>query len=78
MAAITLQEAQKSLPDLIHRLSPGEEVVITENNKPVARLLASSDRQSPSPRKLGTMQGTVLHMSADFDAPLEDFQEYME
>lgn len=78
MAAITLQEAQKSLPDLIHRLSPGEEVVITENNKPVARLLASSDQQSPKSRKLGTMQGTVLHMSADFDAPLEDFQEYME
>ncbi len=29
-------------------------------------------------RKLGTLKGTVLFMAADFDAPLEEFKEYME
>lgn len=75
MPTITIEEAQAQLPDLIHRLNPGEEVVITENNQPVARLVSS-----PSPRRvprLGTLQGTVLSMER-FDEPLEDFKEYME
>ena len=38
MTTITIQEAQTRLSELIHRLTPGEEVVITENNQPVARL----------------------------------------
>lgn len=38
MATVTIQEAQAKLAELIHQLSPGEEVLITENNQPVARL----------------------------------------
>jgi antitoxin (DNA-binding transcriptional repressor) of toxin-antitoxin stability system len=37
MATVTLQEVQTKLSDLIHQLSPGEEVVITENDQPVAK-----------------------------------------
>jgi antitoxin (DNA-binding transcriptional repressor) of toxin-antitoxin stability system len=77
MPAITIQEAQSSLPELIHRLIPGEEVVITENNRPVARLVASIGPTSVGPRKLGTLEGTVQYVAPDFDAPLEDFKEYM-
>jgi hypothetical protein len=29
-------------------------------------------------RQLGTLRGTVLSVPADFDAPLDDFKEYME
>jgi hypothetical protein len=29
-------------------------------------------------RQLGTMKGTVEYMAPDFDAPLDDFKEYME
>jgi hypothetical protein len=29
-------------------------------------------------RQLGTMKGSVLFMAPDFDAPLDDFKEYME
>ena len=77
MTTISIQEAQLQLSDLIHRLHPGEEVVITENNHPVARLIGSALPVRPS-RKLGTLQGTVLYMASDFDAPLEDFKDYME
>jgi len=72
MAVVTLQEAQATLSDLIHRLTPGEEVLITENNQPVARILPTADKKN-HPRKLGTLRGTALQISADFDAPLDDF-----
>lgn len=39
MPTVTLQEARASLPDLIHRLAPGEEVRIIENGRVVGRLL---------------------------------------
>ena len=78
MATVTLQEAQATLSDLIHRLTPGEEVVITENDRPVARLVPAAPGAPPRrvPR-LGTLRGTVLSMER-FDDPIEDFKEYME
>lgn len=76
MTTVTIEEAQTKLPDLIHQLQPDEEVVITENSQPVARLIAT--KPSRPVRKLGTLKGTVLCMAPDFDAPLEDFKEYME
>ena len=36
--------------DLIHRLTPGDEVVITENNLPVAKLVASPVETPPRTR----------------------------
>ena len=30
------------------------------------------------PLLFGTLKGTVLYIAPDFDAPLEDFKEYME
>jgi prevent-host-death family protein len=76
MATVTLEDAQARLPELIEQLNSGEEVVITRNAKPVARLVR--EQKLPKPRKLGTLKGTVLYMAPDFDAPLEDFKEYME
>jgi prevent-host-death family protein len=76
MTAISLDQAQAQLPELVHGLAPGDQVVITENNLPVARLINAAS--SPQQRKLGSMRGTVTYMAPDFDAPLEDFQEYSE
>ncbi len=71
---VSLTEAQAKLPEIIGNLDPGEEVVITQDQRPVARLLPVP---SQAPRKLGTMRGTVTYMAPDFDAPLDDFSEYM-
>jgi prevent-host-death family protein len=78
MPTVSIEEAQNKLSELIHRLTPGEEVVITENNQPVARLVPAAPTGEPRkvPR-LGTLRGTVLSMD-HFDDPLEDFEEYME
>jgi len=77
MTLISVQEAQAALPELIRRLSPGEEILLTENDQPVAKLLAAAPRSRPAPM-LGTQSGSVIYMAPDFDAPLEDFKEYME
>ena len=78
MSTVTIEEAQAKLTDLIHNLTPGAEVVITENNRPVARLLPTKQEPQRRPRQLGTLRGSILYMSPDFDAALDDFKEYME
>jgi antitoxin (DNA-binding transcriptional repressor) of toxin-antitoxin stability system len=75
MSTITIEDARAKLHDLIHGLTPGDEVVITENDQPVAKLVAPAARPRQVP-KLGTQRGSVLSME-HFDDPLEDFKEYM-
>jgi antitoxin (DNA-binding transcriptional repressor) of toxin-antitoxin stability system len=77
MMFISVQEAQSRLSELIQGLIPGAEIILTENDQPVARLIRTrpSERKTP---QLGTLKGTVLYMAPDFDAPLDDFKDYME
>ena len=56
----------------LRKLRGGDEVVITENNQPGARLIPAGQ---PTERKLGKLEGTVLYMSPDSDAPLDDFRD---
>ena len=71
---VTIEEAQARLPELIAHLTPGEELVITRNNQPVAQLrsLATS---KPRPR-FGSGKGKLVIVTED-DEHLKDFQEYM-
>ena len=78
MTTISIEEAQAKLPDLIHRLHSGDELVITENNQPVARLVHTAAEPRQKPRQPGFLRGSVVYMAPDFDAPLEDFRDYME
>jgi antitoxin (DNA-binding transcriptional repressor) of toxin-antitoxin stability system len=77
LSTLSVEEAQAQLPKLIEQLQPGEEIVITRDQKPVARLIGEAKPDQP-PRRLGTLKGSVLYMAPDFNAPLEDFTEYME
>ena len=51
-ASITIDEAQAKLRELIHQLAPGEEVIITENQEPVAKLVSQSPKPRPGLRRL--------------------------
>lgn len=73
---ISLEEAQARLAEVIAGLVPGEEVVITGHGQPLAKLMRS-DRNS-WPCQPGTAKDTKHWMAPDFDAPLDDFREYME
>jgi antitoxin (DNA-binding transcriptional repressor) of toxin-antitoxin stability system len=75
MPPITLQEAQTNLPALLERLLPGEEITITDHGQPLAQLKKAE--QTSWPCKAGSAVGKI-RLSPDFDAPLEDFKEYME
>jgi antitoxin (DNA-binding transcriptional repressor) of toxin-antitoxin stability system len=74
MTIVTMQQAQANLPELIHKLTPGEELVITENDHAVAKVVASSDENR---RPIyGRCKG-MLTILAEDDEHLEDFKEYM-
>lgn len=75
MTAVTLEEAQAKLPELIDHLAAGEELVITRNQQPIARLTAE-DKPKRKPRKAGNCKG-MLTIVADDDEHLKDFEEYM-
>lgn len=66
-------EAKARLPQLVRETLSGAEVIIAKDNKPLVKLVpVSGGRRVP-----GTGKGQVLYMSPDFDAPLEDFEDYM-
>ena len=71
---ISLEEAQATLADLIDKLGPGEEVVITKDDYPVAEL-RSLTTGKPQPR-FGNCKG-MLTIVTDDEEHLEDFTEYM-
>jgi antitoxin (DNA-binding transcriptional repressor) of toxin-antitoxin stability system len=76
MSMVTLEVAQAKLPELIERLQPGETMIITRDDQPVARLL-TVEKSKRKPRKPGNCQG-MLTIVADDDEHLKDFAEYME
>lgn len=77
MQSIPLEQAEGHLAEIIENLPPGEEVVLTRNDTPIATLKATSPPTARKPRKLGTLKGTVLYMSPDFDEIPEGFEEYL-
>jgi prevent-host-death family protein len=74
MPTVTIEDAQAHLKELIERLAPGEEVVITQNNQAVAKLVSSRPRHKP--RQPGNCKG-MLTIVRDDDEHLKDFAEYM-
>jgi antitoxin (DNA-binding transcriptional repressor) of toxin-antitoxin stability system len=78
MQTVTLEEAQGHLGEIIDKLPPGEEIVITRDDKPVATIRATPPSTPRKQRQLGTLRGSVLYMAPDFDAIPEGFEEYVE
>lgn len=71
---VSIDEAQAKLREIIAKLGPDEEVVITENQQPVAKLVGGrTAKQRPGP---GLCKGMITILSDD-DEHLEDFKEYM-
>jgi prevent-host-death family protein len=68
---LQLAEAKTHFSEIVQKAMLGELIVITKENRPVVRLVAIK----PAQRVPGTGKG--VWMAPDFDAPLEDFAEYM-
>ena len=69
---IGIDEAQTKLKEIIAKLAPDDEVVITKNNRPIARLVPP---RKPPPQ-FGSCKG-MLEIVADDDEHMEDFKDYM-
>jgi antitoxin (DNA-binding transcriptional repressor) of toxin-antitoxin stability system len=76
MPTMNIQDAQANLIEIIDGLTPGEPLVITKEGKPVAMLFRTPKKEWPC--KAGSAKGSVHWMAPDFDAPLDEFKEYME
>ncbi|MHB1035567.1 MAG: type II toxin-antitoxin system Phd/YefM family antitoxin [Pirellulales bacterium] len=76
MATVNLDEAKAHLGEIISEMEPGEQVVIVQEGHPVATLTRSRPKEFPC--RAGSARETKHWMAPDFDAPLEDFREYME
>ncbi|MCA6598238.1 MAG: DUF2281 domain-containing protein [Pseudanabaena sp. M165S2SP1A06QC] len=74
MQLIDITHAQTQLPQLMQIALQGEEIIITRNNQPILKL--SQISSTSKRRQRGSAKGQIK-IAPDFDAPLEDFQEYM-
>lgn len=73
MKRVNVAEAKAQLSKLIEAALSGEEVVIARRDVPLVRLVAL-EAAKIRPR-FGRLSGK-LEMRADFDAPLDDFDQY--
>jgi antitoxin (DNA-binding transcriptional repressor) of toxin-antitoxin stability system len=74
MRKISVGDAEKQLRHLIDEVDRGEEVVITRGDGASFKLIPLP-KHSPQPT-FGSAEGEIW-MSDDFDAPLDDFDDYM-
>lgn len=75
MHQVTIHEAKTNLSRLIQEVLAGEEVIIAKGKHPLVKLVVVPELQKQ--RRIGGAQGMIVSMADDFDAPLDDFTEYM-
>ncbi len=66
---VNISEAQSHLPDLLASALDGNEVIITDDGKPLVRLVPIASAKKK--RVAGLNRGTIW-TSDDFDEPLPD------
>jgi len=68
-------EAKAKLSELLQRVKAGEQFQITHRGEPIAELTPVRTEKKPFVRGYAKHLGIV--MADDFDAPLDDFADYM-
>jgi antitoxin (DNA-binding transcriptional repressor) of toxin-antitoxin stability system len=78
MATVTIDEAQDHLRKIVAGLQMGEELVLTDNGQPLAKLVRiTQPTPARKPRRFGTLKGSILYLAPDFDAIPEGFEDYL-
>ena len=75
MTTVSIDEAQTKLAELIDSLHEGDEIIITRDDRRVAKLVGQQESKR-APRVPGSAKGKLVIHSED-DEHLEDFKEYM-
>jgi prevent-host-death family protein len=71
---VNMHEAKSSLSRLVKRAAAGEEILIANHGRPVARLTRLSSTKKRTP--WGALKGKI-RMSKDFDEPLDVMKDYV-
>lgn len=66
---VDLSEVQSSLSEILSLVAAGTEIILTEGDKPVARLVPLN---APSTPRVAGLHSGVISTSDDFDQPLPD------
>lgn len=73
MQKVEIKEAKEHLSELVDQAVKGEEVVITQNDRPLVKMVPVKPEEKR--REFGSAKGLIA-MADDFDAPLSDLAEY--
>jgi len=78
MSHVMLEDADSQLVQLVQQARTGEEVILMRGSAPVAKIVPLP-QENIKPRRPGYGSGKndILYIAEDFDAPLEDFEDYM-
>jgi prevent-host-death family protein len=66
---VNIDEAKNQFADLIAAASEGSEVIITQNGKPLVRLVPATQ---PKKKRIAGLNRGSIWTSKDFDEPLPD------
>lgn len=78
MTHIAVEEVVPQLERIIEVMSAGEEVILTHDSRPIARLsplVGAGHPANGSRREPGSATGLITYMAEDFDNPIEDFED---
>jgi prevent-host-death family protein len=76
MHTVTVEEAKAHFSELLDEARQGVEIVITDDQKPVAKL-APAERIAKVDRGFGVWKDKIVFHKG-WDEPLEEMQPYME
>lgn len=71
---VDVKQARSRLEELVGQAARGEEVILTQEGQPVAKIIPVKRRAAR--RRFGSAKG-LIRMREDFDEPIEDFHRYM-
>ncbi len=77
MSYVTIEDADSQLAQLVDQVSKGEEVIVVRNHAVVAKIVPMPAASEPRRGGFGSAKDKLIYMADDFDAPLEDFKDYM-
>ena len=75
MTQLALENMSEQVAKLVRDAQSGEEILFTENNRPVARLMSIEGKRAS--RRAGSAKHLPHFMADDFNATPEGFEEYM-
>ena len=77
MSQVMLEDYDGQLVGLVEQALAGEEVFILRDGKAIAKIVAlpggKGEQRKPG---FGSGKYALIYMADDFDAPLEDFEDY--